>query len=172
MSKYEDMVGAAAAAQTNWSQHRDRCLGYVKFFVNGLMAYAEIPPDQITFLRWNGATGNDRKYTEVEEGDKYTAMGATALDEADGYWHLGIRISLVHSAALLPRWVFFVLCAAEEDKKPMVKIGVDGKPIQIDLNDPTQCNAFYDTIVEGIKQCFSDPTDSNAEKTMGFVVGP
>ena len=173
MSKYDEMARAAANARTDWNQHRDRCVGYLKFLVNGLMTYAEIPPDQVTFLRWNGETGDDRKYSEAVEDDPYTLMDAIALDEADGYWHLGLRISLLHSGALLPRWVSFVLCAAEQDQKPMLKIGVDGKPIQIDLTDAAQCNAFYETIIEGIKQCFRPPAaDSTSEKTMGFVVGP
>ena len=173
MSKYEEMARAAATAQTDWNQHRERCLGYLKLLVNGLMTYAEIPPDQVTFLRWNGATADERKYSEAVEDDPYTLLDAIALDEADGYWHLGLRISLLHSGALLPRWVSFVLCAAEQDQKPMVKISVEGKPIQIDLNDAGQCNAFYETIVEGIKQCFrAAPADSSPQKTMGFEVGP
>jgi hypothetical protein len=172
MSKYEEMAGAAAAAQTDWNQHRDRCLGYLKFLANGLITYAEIPPDQVTFLRWNGETGDDRKYSEAAEDDPYELMDAIALDEGDGYWHLGLRISLLHSGALLPRWVSFVLCAAEQDQKPMVKIGVNGKPIPINLNDTAQCNAFYETIVEGIKQCFRPTADSASQKATGFEVGP
>jgi len=178
MSKYEEMARAAATAQTDWNEHRERCLGYLKFIVNGLMTYAEIPADQVTFLRWNGEAGDDRKYSEAVEDDPYTLLDAIALDEGDGYWHLGLRISLLHSGALLPRWVSFVLCAAEQDQKPMVKIGVEGKPIPIDPNDAAQCNAFYETIIEGIKQCFRPPADSSSQKTstpqktMGFEVGP
>jgi hypothetical protein len=171
MSKYEEMRDAADTARKNWSQNRDRCWGYISTLVNGLIAYCEIPEplDRITFLKWNEATGERRAYREAEDGMRYTLPGATVFDREDGYWHLGVCVTLSPPGTLPSQWVSFALCVTEHEGKPMVKIGIPGKPRQIDLNDPRQCNEFYESIVDNIKSSFSDSRKSDS-KRIGFVV--
>ncbi len=173
MSKYEEMREVAHATRRNWIQYRDRSWGYMAALVNGFMDYCEVPKDmdQITFLKWNEKTGEQRTYREAEEGQHYTLMGATVFDPEDGYWHLGVCITLTPPGTFPPQWVSFALCVTEHEGKPMVKVGVNGKPRQIDLNVQDQCKVFYDGIVENIKQSFGDSKKSDS-KRIGFVVSP
>ena len=174
MSKYEEMREVADTARKVWIQYRDHCWGYMSLLVNGFMAYCEIPVDMdhITFLKWNEDRGEEQgRYKQAEEGMNYTLLGATVFDSEDEYWHLGVCITLTPPNVLPPQWVSFALCVTERDGKPLVKIGVPGKPRQIDFADLEQCNAFYESIVENIKESFRDSKKSSSKK-IGFVVGP
>jgi len=171
MSKYEEICKANATVRENWSQYRDRSWQRLWSIVNGLEAYCEIPPEMVTFLRWNEGAGDARAYVEAENGMRYTLPGATVFDKDDGYWHLGLCITLSRPGAIPPQWVYFVLCVTELDGKPMVKVGVVGKPRQIDFDSPEQLNALYEYIFESVMKCFHD-SNKDASKPIGFVVGP
>jgi hypothetical protein len=48
---------------------------------------------------------------------------------------------------------------------------VNGKPRQIDQNDPAQLAEFYESIVETVKLAFRDRRKPST-KPIGFIVGP
>jgi hypothetical protein len=170
MTKYDEMCEAASTAASRWLQYRDRCWSHMALLVNGLMAYCGIPkdPEHVTFLKWNEATGEDRAYLEPGEGKMYAPLGAIEFDIEDSYWHLGVSITLTRPD-LSPQRVFFPLCVTEREGKLMVKLGANGKERQIDQNDPAQLDAFYEHIVEIVKQCFRAPRKPTT-KPIGFVV--
>jgi hypothetical protein len=169
VSKYEEIRDVAAAARKSWISQRDRCWSYMGNLVNGFVKYCGVPFGQITYLRSNEASGELRAYREPEDGGRYTLLRAIVFDDEDGYYHLGLCVTLTPPNVFPPQWVSFALCVTEKDGKPTVKIGFVGEPRQIDLNDASQCGAFYEGIVESLKQCFRDPKKSNS-KTIGFGV--
>ena len=157
MSKYQEMCDAAAVALRTKNKSRPRCLENMAKLVNGFITYCEVPRGRVIFLRWNGAKGvAESRYKATEGGQPFSLPHAMVLDEENGYWNLGVRI--VFSSGM----VFFVLCVSEYEGKPRFKTTVVGKPHQVDLDDPSQCNEFYDDIVESIKQSFRDPGRSSS----------
>jgi hypothetical protein len=120
-------------------------------------------------LRWNEKMGDLSRYLEAEDGRVYTLAGATVLNESDGFFHLGIRITLSPPEMFPPHSVFFALCVADHEGKAQVKTGHEGKPRLIDLSNANECDEFYDDIVKGVKQCFGDPQKPGS-KIIGFSV--
>lgn len=58
---------------------------------------------------------------------------------------------------------------SEDNGKPIVKVGRNGKTRQIDFNVPQQCNEFYENIVEMLKQVASEGPKSTSN-VIGFAV--
>ena len=154
MSKYEQMYEACELTRREWFAHRDRCLGYITSLVNGFSDYCEIPYGRLTFLRSNDLSGEEKQYTQPDDGERYTLMDAIKYDEEDGYWHLGIGILLTPPGRLPSYWVSFALCVTENNEKATIKIGWAGKPLEICIEDSDQCDRFYEWVCENIKQSF------------------
>ena len=169
MFKYEEMCEAAETARKKWIEYREHCWRDMGALVHGLATYCAIPIDRITFLRWNKAKGEAGKYTEAEEGMKYTLTGAMEYDDTDRFWRLGVCITLSPPGVIPEHYVSFALCLSQHDGKAIVKVGDIGKPYEIEFDRLAQCNDFYDGIVESVKQSFSDP-QKPGPKTIGFKV--
>lgn len=52
----------------------------------------------------------------------------------------------------------------------MIKLGIDGKPAQLDVGDAKQRNDLYDGIIEIIEQCYRDGKPASSK--IGFSVAP
>ena len=150
-TKYEEMRQAAINASQNWEAYRQRCVNYMGMFLDGFLRHCGIPENQITYLRWNGAT---------DERRTYTLQGAMVFDESNGYWHLGISLDLTSM-----RFVMFLLCVTEENTKPVFRFG--GKSRSLDFNDPSQTYPMYEEIVETIKRSFCERRSSESRR-IGF----
>lgn len=166
VSKYDEMCDAAAKARSLREDSRNRSLGYLCRIVNGLIKHCEIPEEQIAYSRWDGK-GNT--YQRAEDGMRYTVPGAAVLDEEDGYWRLGIRITLTPAGAWLRHIVFAVLCVSEQEGMPVIKISPTGRPSRLNVDDPNQCGKFFDSIVENIKIGLLDPQKTKSSQ-IGFAI--
>lgn len=154
-SKYEEMCDVAETARKNWNIHRDHCRQHMASLIAGMRSYCGIPDERINYLRWNEEM---RVFTGPEKGN-YTLPGAMTFDDV-GDCRIGISIMLTPSA------VAFGLFVSEKDGKVNVKLGPN-KAIPIDLNNPSQCNEFYDSIVDNIKRTFTETQKADADP-IGF----
>lgn len=93
MTKFDEMCDAAAAGIKARHDYRERCWKNLALLFNGFLSYAQIPPENVTFLRWNGLVGEGAAYERAGEGRLFTITGA-AVQDADGFWNVGIRIDL------------------------------------------------------------------------------
>jgi hypothetical protein len=167
-SKYEEMCAAAEMARKEWADQSERCSGYMKFIVNGFLQYCGISPDRITLLRRNGASGPDEAYLEKKEGGHYLLTEAIVFDEKDGYWHMGLAITVSQPGVFPPSWFGFAVCVKEKDGQVVVKTGLDGMPQQLDLNQPAQCNGFYEGLAKICEQSLRDGRKPPS-KRLGFL---
>ena len=158
-TKYEEMREAVNTARKNAEQYRERCWKYMNLLFTGFVRYCAIPPDCVTLLKWNGIMGEGSAF-ESAEPSSFTMMGATVLGD-DGFWRLGLRISLGSGAVQL------AFAVAEQDGIPVIR-GAD-KPRPIDFSDQQQCNDFYDEVVGKIKAAFIEPQKPKGT-TFGFIV--
>src|ERR1700684_4410779 len=101
MSKYQEMCEASIAARKKAIQSRDRCFKHLIFLVNGLAKYCEIPGDKITFLLWNEDRGT---YREADDGMMHGVPDAAFYNKSDGYWHLGVAITLSPKGSIPENW--------------------------------------------------------------------
>jgi hypothetical protein len=164
MSKYQEICAVAANSEKAWSHYEDTCGRHMSELVTGLVTYCEIPSDKVRFLRWNGMTGEQRNYTAPDGEDEiYSLPGAIKYDRTDGYWHLGIVVTLSQL-----QWVGFVLCVTEESGKPLVKFGGVGTPRRI--GDSKQRDEFFDEIVGKLKQSYENYRGPGP-KNLGFKEG-
>jgi hypothetical protein len=167
MSKYKEMCDAAKAAHKRSIRDRDRCWGYLDSFVVSLLAYCEIPTEQIEFLRWNGEVGQARAYSPPESGGRYGLIGAARLDPDNDCWCLGVSLSLAPANSLLRQWIMFEVCATDRDGKPGIRMGSLEKGREIDFTNQSQLNEFLDDITRQIVLFFGDPKEPRS-KTIGF----
>jgi hypothetical protein len=170
MSKYDEMCAAADLARKEWIDVRQRCWNYLALFMKGLKDYCEIPADRVTYLRWNGLKGEERDYARADGGGSFTLPGAAEFDEDDGFWHLGVHITLRPPGHFPPTAVSFVLCVKVQKGQSILKIGIDGKECQVDPSEPAQAQAFYDRVLEDVKRSFLEP-NSSKHKSIGFTMG-
>ena len=114
-TKYEQMCVAVLGAVRGDAEYRDNCWKYMEKMVRGFLAYAEIPEDHVTLLKWNGNDDESSQFSPSERGGAYTMAGATVLG-ADGFcWRLGLRIVLKPMAK-----VWFAFLVAEQGDRPLV----------------------------------------------------
>jgi hypothetical protein len=170
-SKYEEMCAAAESARKEWAGQSERCLGYMSTILSGFLDYCGILPDQISLLRWNEVTGPGQAYLEKREGGAYLLSDAIVFDEKDGYWHLGLAITVSLCGVFPPSWFGFAVCVKEKDGQVVVKTGLDGMPRQLDLNQPSQCNAFYEGLARICELSLRDGRKSPS-KRLGFLIEP
>jgi len=106
--------------------------------------------------------------TTPNPGMLYNAIGASHFDPKDGYWYLGLLITLNTQRVLMR------LALTERAGKVVVKTGTNDKPRELDLADEAQCRAFYDEIVEDIKRYFTaepDFSETPSLRKIGFSSG-
>lgn len=139
------MCDAVTVARKTWAEFEQRCYENIGRVANGFATYSGIPADRVEYQPL------DR---EPEQGSRYSVIGATHFDADDGYWHTGLCVPLLNQPILIP------ICVTECGGTVTVKFGLDGKPRQLDLNNESQCNTFYDEIVENIKLFFIRGTQS------------
>jgi len=163
MSKYEEMWQAAITQQRNFHQQRLRCSQHAVKLINGFQAYCGMPSHNVKLLRWTGDQTAPVPYEEADPGKTYTITGAMQFNEEDGYWHFGVHLDLTQM-----QWITFGMAISDADGKSLVKFS-GAKPRQIDLNDHSQCNAFYESIVEFVKECYRDAKPG--ANRIGFALG-
>jgi hypothetical protein len=170
MTKYEELRRRAEETERKFNQRRERCWGYLAALMNGFVTFCAIPEDRLLFMRWNKVEGEGRRYQPPDDG-RYNLVGATELDRADGYWHLGLLITVSEPGRFPEQWFGFVLCVSEDrDGTPLVKLGVAGKPRRLDLGDADQCEEFYRSVFDMAKQMLSGKGDQRIQKEWGFSV--
>jgi hypothetical protein len=98
---------------------------------------------------------------DAEPEKQYTPLDAIQFD-SDGYWHLGWRITLFESPNTFPHQRVLVTLALREseDGRVMVKRGWEKEAQELDLNNEGQCQTFYDSVIERIKEYYGrNPQD-------------
>jgi hypothetical protein len=155
VTKYEEMCDVAATVSTNWIEHRNRCMQRMASLITGMRSYCGIPNERINYLSWNEEM---RLFTGPEEGN-YAMPSAMTFDDV-GDCRIGVSIML------MPSTVTFGLFVSENDGKVYVRLGPD-KAVLIDLSNPSQCNEFYDSIVDNVKRTFTEPQKADADP-IGF----
>jgi hypothetical protein len=172
MTKYDEMCAAAAQERTDFNAYRERSLNNLLWLVRGFINHCEIPEGRLTFLRWNGQTGDDWKYTESADGGKWTLPGAISFDDEDRFWHVGLYVTLTSPDSGPENWVSFALCVAEEQGLVMVRVGFVGKLRQLDLTNPVECAGFCDEIVAQFSKRLKEPRRKPGQRKAGFDVAP
>jgi hypothetical protein len=95
MTKYEEMCDAAKTARDEFFAYRKRIWGYFGSVINGLQTHCGVPPQQITYLKWNGHQGEARRYEPPSDSptDHYTLPGAIEYDEVEALPLFGRSVS-------------------------------------------------------------------------------
>jgi hypothetical protein len=104
-----------------------------------------------------------------EDGGTYVFPGAIEYDETDGFWNLGVLITLTPDNTFPKQWVTFVLHIKEQNQAPLVKIGLDGKTQVVLLENGNARNHYCELLAEQVVKAFSNPTQPS--KVIGFVIG-
>ena len=162
MTNYADMSKAARDSQSLFNSFRGRAYGYLDKILQGLSTHCQVPHDKITFLKLVDEQDGNRTFSPADPGRRYSLSGATVFDDSDGYWNLGIRISLTQL-----QFITFVLCVTEEGGIVKVKTGRNAKPRVLNLDSEGDINAFCDSIADGVVAVFAEPRSSNS-RTLGF----
>ena len=162
MANYSEMRDAALNAQQRFNGMRDRAYGCLGKVVQGLITHCQVPQDKITFLKWNGGLDEQRHYYPADAGQRYSLQGAAVFDDSDGYWHLGIRISLTQL-----QFVSFALCVTQQDGTIKVKTGVDAKPQTLNIDNEAELRAYCESIADKVIQVYAEPKSSES-RTFGF----
>lgn len=154
MTKYDEMAEAARSAISKWTEWEMRCFRHMAQFVTGFVNYCQIPAGMFSLLPLD---------KEPKQGTLYSVVGASHLGE-DGYWHIGLCITTAPLKVILIQ-----LGLTEHADKITVKLGVEGKPCQVDLNDEKQCHAIYEEIVQDVKKYYSEePKVGESSTSIGF----
>lgn len=136
--------------------HRERCRQYMVSLVGGFLTYCQIPIPEVRYLRLDGET---ETFTE----GNYPFADAMTFDDA-GDCQLGMSIVLTTRGT--EPWVSFGLFVSEKDEKVSAKLGAD-EAVPINLKNLSQCDEFYQSIVDRIKRSFTEPQKPGAEP-IGF----
>jgi hypothetical protein len=173
MSKYEEMSAVAVKGRKDFADYRQRSWQNFSRLVRGFIDYCGIPQDRIMYLRWNRLTGEDREYQEPRDGGRWALPGAVEFDEEDGYWHLGLCVTLTKPGTFPPMWFAFTLCISEQQGKLMVKTGLIEQPRTLDPLDTFDCAQLYEDIVDVVMARMKEPERRlEQRKKIGFDVPP
>ncbi|WP_420240068.1 hypothetical protein ACOBR2_21365 (plasmid) [Telmatobacter bradus] len=143
MTKYEEMREVVMGKQRDWNEMKDRCYGYFGKFTKGLTQYIGIPDDRI---KWLKKVDNEVRYLPAEEGADYTEMGAIQFCEEDGYWHLGLAITLSKPGVFPSLWYGFAIMLKEDEKDVLLKTGFENKEWRIPSNQIGSYNEAFERI--------------------------
>jgi hypothetical protein len=161
MSKYSEMCEAAGVARKNGLEFRERCWHNLHLLIEGFKADCEFPGGQCEIVPLD---------KPVTAGAVTNVVGAAHFDPKDGYWHVGLVITLkVPNQS--PQRLLIRIALTERAGKVLVKTGTNDKPREIDLGNAGQLKAFYDEIVDDIKKYFTaepDFDDKPSLKKVGF----
>jgi hypothetical protein len=165
MSKFEEMCKTFADARDTWIGYKDRCWQYITTLSTGFVKYCDIPQGHFAFVPVRNA----------EPEKKYTPPDAIQF-ESDGYFHVGWRITLCESPNTFPHQSVLVALALRESEqgKVMIKRGWEQEAQEIDLKNESQRQAFYNGVVQRIKEYFGrNPEDMGSDSRsskIGFQV--
>jgi hypothetical protein len=165
MSKFDEMCKAFADARNGWIQYRDRCWQHISTLSTGFVKYCDIPKGHFAFVPAKGA----------EPEKEYTPLDAIQFD-SDAYWHLGWRITLCESPNTFPYQSVVVRLALRESGagRVMVKRAWEQEAHEIDLKNESECQTFYDSVIQRIKEYFArNPQDigiNSRSSKIGFQV--
>jgi hypothetical protein len=171
MNRYEEICEASDNAVRRWSEYRERSWGYLMKIVQGLVTHCGVPPDKIAFLRSNDLPGEARRYSPPEDGGFYTLPGAATFEE-DGYWHLGISVTLSPKGTFPARWIGAIVCVTENGGQADVKIGANGKSRTVNFSDAKQCAIFCDELAVFLKERFDNPQKITRQIGFSTVANP
>lgn len=144
MTKYEEMRKAAVDRQRAWIEMRDRCFSYLGAFAGGLIRYIDVPTDRIEWLK--KAEEEEARYSPAEGGGHYTLPGAIQFCEEDGYWHLGLAITLSGPGVFPPLWYGFVVMLKEDGKDVLIKTGLEKKEWRIPPDRIGNCDEVFESV--------------------------
>jgi hypothetical protein len=167
MSKFEEMCAAFGKARRDGTEYQHRCFQNLSFLVQGFSKYCEIPPESIQVVPVD---------QDAKKDTFYAIPGAAHFDPNDGFWHVGLVITLAERPNTFPRLrALTKVSVRERDGKVVVKRGGDDRPRELNLGDQQQCNEFYDDIVEHVKEALGKRLQDVAVKpsdaqTLGFKV--
>ena len=171
MTKYDYMVEAACTAEKNFNDLQLRSVQLLAAFVTGLATYCDMPLNKITFLRWNRLTDDARQYLDIPDGSPNVLPAAVEFDKTDGFWHVGIVINLSPPNRVFPElWASAVICASEQQGKPVLKIGWREKPQNFNPADSAECQLLYKSVFNKVVGLFSADHSRVDSKAIGFVV--
>jgi len=143
MTKYEEMRNAVMGRRRTWIDMQERCFGYLGFFAGGLIRYIGAPNDRIEWLK---KAEEEVRYSPAEGGSRYTLPGAIQFCEEDGYWHLGLAITLSESGVFPQLWYGFVIMLKEDGKEVLIKTGLEKKEWRILPDRIGNCDEVFERI--------------------------
>jgi|SRR5580698_7484809 hypothetical protein len=140
MTKFEEMGQAVDEAGRKWGEFQSGCWMDMGKLVEGFAKYCGIPRDRFYFLPMD---------EDAEEKDGYTLPGAMHYAN-DGFWHLGLCLKLQAMKAVL-----IEICLTRAKEKVLVKTGANGRTQELDLTNATECEAFYERMVNDVKSFYT-----------------
>ena len=162
MAKYYQMCQASLDAAERFQQYRERVLKYASKVRRALILNCAVPQDKITLFKCNEKTDEERQNVPVDEEILPTLQRVLERPESDGYWHLGIQITLSQM-----HFVSLVLCFSEDGGSPIVRIGQEGKGEAIDLDDQQALASFCESIGDIVVAAYGD-TRASTSRSIGF----
>jgi hypothetical protein len=158
MTKFEEMGQAADEAVSRWSEYQTACWNDMNNLIGGFVVYCGAPSGSFYFLRLD---------EESDETANYSLVGAMHYDH-DGFWHLGFCLRLRPLKSVLME-----ICLTRSRGKSLVKTGKDGKAREIDLENKSKCEEFYEELIEDTKRFYTTEVqaalDNPAPARIGFV---
>lgn len=133
--------------------------------VQGFTAHCQIPPDCVSLAPVD---------KEIEPGAIYGVAGAAHFDTSEGYWCLGLIVTLRESATTWPQSrILLEIDLREQAGKFLVRRGKGDNPREIDISDQKQREEFYDSIATRVKQFYTPGPDVLPDDTtvrrIGFI---
>ncbi|WP_058189831.1 hypothetical protein [Terracidiphilus gabretensis] len=139
---YEEMTEAAEVYK---NRHRSGPM-FVQRFVEKFVAYCEIPPAKIRFMRFD----EDRGVFTIRGNEIIGFHQAIRYFEKFGQWRMGIRIMFGSDV-----YSVFGLHVADNGSTYFVRLGGPDEPYQaIDLNDEASTEAYFTTVAALVKNGF------------------
>ncbi len=160
MSLYEEMRGAALAANKDWNDYRDRSGQCFQKFIFGFVEACGIPSDKVSYMAWDE---DEQVYAGPEPGKRFSLSGAMKFKEDEQCWCIGLSITLSPA-----QWVAFAWTLEEKDGHWLVKVAGDKIARPIDPQDPNQCSQLYHDIVARIVSGYKTKKPNTGTIVLGF----
>lgn len=161
MSKFKDMLDAAQASQKDWFEYSERCKRAIAKLMIDFINYCEIPHENTSYLRFDEGT---QQYLPAADGYGYSVSGATTYDEDQRCWRIGLSVNFMDEGYA----GFGITLSESKDGKFLVTLPGEQSQRQIDVNDKSQCNSFYDDLVTTIVKSYRDDRRPPGRRTIGF----
>jgi hypothetical protein len=157
-TKYEELC----TASKEWTDRIARAQGYLYALQKAFVAYSQIPPDRIEYLKWAGPDQPTKYAGPDEPGRKYSPVAAAQFDDETGQWRLGLILLLSARSQ-----IFFAFRVSERNGKAAVEIREGDAPLLVDVQNPGECVTVFDAILNQIKDALREGKGS----IIGFQVG-